>query len=302
MEIVLVPPNQRNLCSPISNPERPFSECLVANVTIRQWLTKALNRAGFTVVDTPIHSDKCVRLPVDHSIEIGALIMLSKMERSTVLLSEKNEILAWKGVESPEKAESQAITQAEVQRIRYPWDMLTLNSTILKKMTTTEIQGTISPLSHISGIARIGEGTEVLPGVVIEGNVIIGKNCRIGPNCFIRGNTSIADHCIIGNAVEIKNSIIYPHTCIAHLSFVGDSILGSHVNLGAGTIISNYRHDGKNHKMIIEGELINTGYQKLGAIIGDGVHTGINTSIYPARKIGKCRTTLPGTIVSHDLM
>lgn len=297
-----MPPAQRDLCAPICHAARPFSECLVANVTIRQWVTKELTRAGFDVVEAPRRSEHCIRLPIDHNIEVGVLIMLSKTERSTVLKSKNGEVLAWKGVDDPALAESMAVTEALVGHIRYPWDLLTLNSEIVGKLDYTEIRGEVSSLAHVQGYVRVGEGTEILPGVVIEGNVVIGKNCRIGPNCYIRGNTSIADNCIIGNAVEIKNSILYPYVCVAHLCFVGDSILGSHVNLGAGTITSNFRHDGKNHRMMVGGRLMDTGLAKLGAIIGDGVHTGINTSIYPARKIGMGRNTLPAAVVKTDLV
>lgn len=297
-----MPPSARELCAPICHAARPFSECLVANITLRQWVTKELTRAGFDVVDVPLSSEHCVRLPLDHDVEVGALVMLAGTDRSTVLLGSDGDVLAWKGVDDPSKAVSHQKTEAVTRRIRYPWDLLALNSDIIGKFGTTEIRGEVSSLAHINGFVRIGEGSEILPGVVIEGNVLIGRNCRIGPNCFLRGNTSIGDDCIIGNAVEIKNSIIYPGTTIAHLSFVGDSIVGAHVNLGAGTIISNFRHDGKNHRMMIEGNLVDTGCSKMGAIIGDGVHTGINTSIYPARKIGIGRTTLPGAIVRYDLM
>ena len=72
-------------------------------------------------------------------------------------------------------------------------------------------------------------------------------------------------------------------------------------NFGAGTITSNLRHDGSNHRSEVEGQLIDTGRRKFGAIIGDGVHTGINTSIYPGRKLGPNTTTLPGEVVSKDL-
>lgn len=302
MEIVLMPPAQRDLCAPVCHATRPFSECLVANVTIREWVTKELTRAGFDVVDAPRHTKHCIRLPIDNNIEVGVLIMLSKTERSTVLKDVNGKILAWKGVDDPAMAESLEVTETEVGHVRYPWDLLKLNSEIVGKLNSTEIRGEVSSVSHVRGFIRVGEGTEILPGVVIEGNVVIGKNCRIGPNCFIRGNTSIGDNCIIGNAVEIKNSILYPNVCVAHLCFVGDSILGAHVNLGAGTITSNFRHDGKNHRMMIDGALVDTGLPKLGAIIGDGVHTGINTSIYPARKINMGRHTLPGSIVKTDLL
>ncbi len=302
MEIILLPPSDRNLCDPISHAARPFSECLVANVTLRQWVTKELGRAGFEVVEVPRNPRSCVRLPLEYDIEVGALVMLAGMERPTVMNNEEGHILAWKGVDLPEQADSQVMTRARAKRICYPWELLELSAGIISRLRTTEICGEVDSLAHIDGHVRIGKGTRILPGVVIEGNAVIGKNCKIGPNCYIRGNTAIGDNCIIGNAVEIKNSIIYPDSCVAHLSFVGDSILGSHVNLGAGTITSNFRHDGKNHRMMIDGRLMDTGCQKLGAFIGDGVHTGVHTSIYPARKIGMGRTTLPGAIVKYDLM
>jgi bifunctional UDP-N-acetylglucosamine pyrophosphorylase/glucosamine-1-phosphate N-acetyltransferase len=137
--------------------------------------------------------------------------------------------------------------------------------------------------------------------VFIEGHVVIGENCKVGPNCYIRGATSIGDGCHIGQAVEIKNSLILSNTSIGHLSYVGDSVVGKKVNFGAGTITSNFRHDGANHRSMVDGQLIDTGRRKFGTIIGDHVHTGIHTSIYPGRKIGTHGSTRPGDIVQYDL-
>jgi bifunctional UDP-N-acetylglucosamine pyrophosphorylase/glucosamine-1-phosphate N-acetyltransferase len=130
---------------------------------------------------------------------------------------------------------------------------------------------------------------------------MIGENCTIGPNCFIRSCTTIGNDSKVGNAVEIKNSIIGDNTSIGHLSYVGDSVIGDYVNLGAGTITANLRHDDKNISSPVKGDMVDSGRRKLGAIIGDNVHTGINTSIYPGRKIWPEKTTLPGEIVSKDV-
>lgn len=185
--------------------------------------------------------------------------------------------------------------------IRYPWDLLRVNELYVSSLTEDSIQGEIHPSAVIEGIVHIGPGTRILPGVFIEGNVVIGANCKIGPNCYIRGNTSIGDHCHIGQSVEIKNCLILSHTNVGHLSYIGDSVLGEKVNLGAGTTTSNLRHDGKNHRSMVGGTLVDTGRRKFGAIIGDGVHTGINTSIYPGRKLWPNTSTRPGEIVQHDL-
>jgi bifunctional UDP-N-acetylglucosamine pyrophosphorylase/glucosamine-1-phosphate N-acetyltransferase len=102
--------------------------------------------------------------------------------------------------------------------------------------------------------------------------------------------------------VELKNSLLLDKTNVGHLAYVGDSVLGEKVNFGAGTIISNLRHDGKAHRTMVEGELIDTGRRKFGAIIGDGVHTGIHTAIYPGRKIWPGQTTRPAAVVDRDLV
>lgn len=185
--------------------------------------------------------------------------------------------------------------------IRHSWDLLRANELYLRSLQESEISGEVHPLAVIEGVVKVGEGTRILPGVFIEGNVVIGKNCKIGPNCYLRGYTSIGDGCHVGNAVEIKNSIILSKTNVGHLSYVGDSILGERVNLGAGTMVSNLRHDGKNHRTMVDGCLIDTGRRKFGTIIGDDVHTGINTAIYPGRKLFPGVSTAPGEVVKNDL-
>ena len=184
---------------------------------------------------------------------------------------------------------------------RYPWDLLAIHERIMAEMSKSELDGDVHDSAVIEGTVRLGKGSRILPGVFIEGNVVIGGNCKIGPNCYIRGATSIGDECHIGQSVEIKNTIILSGTNVGHLSYVGDSILGRGVNFGAGTNVSNLRHDGANHRSMTDDGLIDTGRRKLGVIVGDGVHTGIGTLIYPGRKIWPNMTTLPGETVATDL-
>jgi len=213
------------------------------------------------------------------------------------LIDESGEALAWKN-EQP----SDAILIAKSSLLlRHSWDLLKANEDFVSHLTENHILGDVHPAAHIEGIVHIGKGTRILPGVFIEGNVVIGENCKIGPNCYLRGSTSIGDHCHIGQAVEIKNSIILSHTSIGHLSYVGDSVIGHKVNFGAGTITSNLRHDGKNHRTSVGDQLIDTGRRKFGSIVGDHVHTGINTSLYPGRKLHPHTSTRPGDIVQKDL-
>jgi bifunctional UDP-N-acetylglucosamine pyrophosphorylase/glucosamine-1-phosphate N-acetyltransferase len=217
----------------------------------------------------------------------------------TTLIDARRAALAWRGAE-PDSASVFAARASFL--IRYPWDLLRANEQVVSLLTENIIEGEIHSSVVIEGVIHLGPGTRILPGVYIEGNVAIGAHCKIGPNCYIRGNTSIGDACHIGQSVEIKNSLILSKSHVGHLSYVGDSVLGEQVNFGAGTTTSNYRHDGRNHHSMVNGVLIDTGRRKLGAIVGDGVHTGINTSIYPGRKLWPDTSTRPGDIVQRDLV
>lgn len=185
--------------------------------------------------------------------------------------------------------------------IRYPWDVLKLGEIIVGAIKENRLLGTVRERVTIDGVLELGEGSVLLPGVYIEGKVIIGKNAKIGPNCYIRGNTYIGDDCHIGQAVEIKNSLLMDKVAAGHLSYVGDSIVGPRTNFGAGTITANFRHDGKNHRSMVGGKLIDSGRRKFGAIIGADVHTGIHTAIYPGRKLWAGVSTRPGDVVQHDI-
>ncbi|MHA1268844.1 MAG: bifunctional sugar-1-phosphate nucleotidylyltransferase/acetyltransferase [Candidatus Helarchaeota archaeon] len=166
-----------------------------------------------------------------------------------------------------------------------PWDLLDANKFLMDEINY-KIESKIEEGSHIVGNVSIGKNTIIRSGAYIKGPVIIGNNCDIGPNCYIRDYTTIGDYVRVGNACEIKSSIIMDHTNVAHLSYVGDSILGEHCNLGAGTITANLRFDKKHIKMTVKEEKVNTKRKKLGAIIGDYVQTGIGTTILPGIKIG----------------
>lgn len=184
--------------------------------------------------------------------------------------------------------------------LTYPWYMLEANEHFLSKLDKSETKGTLEPNVSIKGNVIIGEGSLIRNGTYIEGPVIIGKNCKIGPNCYIRPSTSIGDNCKVGNACEIENSILMGNVSIGHLSYFGDSILGENINIGAGTMVANLRHDNQNIKSLVAGKLTDTERRKFGTVIGDNVHTGISTLIYPGRKIWPNKTTLPGEIVKED--
>lgn len=182
------------------------------------------------------------------------------------------------------------------QDFSYPWDLLTANEKAIASMEVVRL-GEIEPNTTLKGLVSVGKNTIVRSGAYITGPVIIGENCDIGPNCFIRPGTAIGNFCHIGAGVEIKSSIIMPNSKVPHLSYVGDSIIGEYCNLGAGTKIANLRLDKQN--ISIGG--INTKRRKLGAIMGDHVETGINSSINVGTLIGNNCFIGPGAL-AHGII
>ena len=164
---------------------------------------------------------------------------------------------------------------------------------------------------------KIGLGSEILPGTILRGSTVIGSNCVIGPNCIIENSTvgddvrlnyvqmyeSVAESGVkigpfvhvrpgslikkgakIGDFVEIKNSVIGDHTAVAHLTYIGDSDVGSKVNFGCGTVTVNY-----------------DGMTKSRTVIGDNCFIGCNTNLIAPVKLGRGAYTAAGTTVAKDV-
>lgn len=301
MQATLLPPRNPVLCAPITS-NRDLGSCLIANIPMIDLLSAELTRAGLQLVDEMEAGARTLRIPIDTWLELGALLMLGRNPKSARLCDSDGVVLAWKGFEKPEDCEEEIRTEAGCFPIVYPWDLLRMNEEVVALMDESTLNGEVSPLATITGCVRIGHGARIHPGTVIEGPVIIGPGAQIGPNALVRGATSIGANCYIGQGAEVKNSIIYPNTYISRHCYVGDSIIGSHVTLGSGTRTENNRHDGRQHTSMIQGKPVDTGRGKLGAMIGDGVKTGVNTSLEAGVKIGVARTTKPSSYVHKDLM
>ncbi|RLE62057.1 MAG: hypothetical protein DRJ38_10320, partial [Thermoprotei archaeon] len=162
-------------------------------------------------------------------------------------------------------------------------------------------QGTIEKNVTIKGKVIIGEDTIIRSGSYLVGPLYIGSHSDIGPNCYIREYCSIGNNVRVGHACELKNTIIFDNSHVPHLSYIGDSIIGSHVNLGAGTITANLRFDKKSVPMTIKGERMDSGRKKMGAIIGDYVQTGIGTTLMPGVKIGPYSIVGPNMNLWDDI-
>lgn len=140
--------------------------------------------------------------------------------------------------------------------------------------------------TYISPETTIEPDTEILPCTYIEGKNKIGRNCKIGPFARLRGDVELGDYVKIGNFVEIKKTKIAEHTNVSHLSYVGDSELGSNVNIGAGTITANYNHATK---------------EKFQTVIKDGASTGSNSVLVAPVVLGENAAIGAGTVISKDV-
>lgn len=177
-----------------------------------------------------------------------------------------------------------------------PWSLLgdPLDA-LFARLPDEEIRIRLLPEVHLTGNQIvIGKGTRIHPGVVIEGPMVIGEEVEIRPGAYLRGGVWIGDGCVVGANTEVKRAILFPGAKAPHLNYVGDSILGCGVNLGAGTILSNFRHDGGAIRIPLDGRAILTGRRKLGAILGDSVQTGCNCVLHPGVVVGHDTQIYPG--------
>ncbi len=171
--------------------------------------------------------------------------------------------------------------------LEYVWEVLNRRDEFIKERVVSALKGKIMPQAIIEGEVYLGEGSIVEPGAYIKGPTIIGENTLIRHGAYIRGNVLIGDNCIIGHSTEVKGSIMLNHSRAPHFAYVGDSVLGNEVNLGAGTRLSNVKVTKRNIKLFINGREYDTRLTKFGAIIGDRVQTGCNTVTNPGTLIGR---------------
>lgn len=204
----------------------------------------------------------------------------------------------------------------------WPWESLSsLDGYLDMLLAEDALVGGESPIMdgvRIQGDVRIGPRTWIEPGVVIEGIVHIGADCVVESGAYIRGPAWIGNHCeirqgaylrgvvlaaddaVLGHACEFKRCIILEGAQAPHFNYVGDSIIGVHAHIGAGVILSNVRLDKKHVRAVLLGpgdgstfagasnqlEIVDTGLEKFGAILGDSCEVGCNSVLNPGTILG----------------
>lgn len=168
------------------------------------------------------------------------------------------------------------------------WSPLLLLNQYLGEKKNCQIEIEIHKGIFLEGAESIsiGKGTIIEPGVYIQGPCVIGKNCVIRHGAYIRGGVICGDGCQIGHSAEIKHSILLDGACATHFVYVGDSILGNGVNLGAGVKCANLRLDRREVGVMIEGKRVKTGLRKFGCVVGDRTQIGCNSVLNPGTLVG----------------
>ena len=193
------------------------------------------------------------------------------------------------------------ITSHQWLYLKYPWHILNVMDTCLDTIAGQTIARNVRIGKNVTleGPLVLEEGVRILEGAKIVGPTYIGKGTIVGNNTMIR-KSHIGDFCVIGFSTDITRSYI-GNSCWLHTNFIGDSVIGEAVSIGAGTVLANLRLDESTIFSQVEGEKVNTERTKLGAIIGDNVRVGVHVSIMPGIKIGSNSFIGAGVILGEDI-
>lgn len=170
------------------------------------------------------------------------------------------------------------------------WDVIPALAGMVARLLKT-----LDAAYEIEGDVAVHRTTKVEPGAVMKGPLIVGPNCLIAAGSVIRGGCWLDSDCIVGPGVELKTTILFQGSKLAHFNFVGDSILGRDVNLEAGSIIANHRNELVDPRLRIDyhGKTLEADTLKFGALVGDGCRIGANAVVAPGAILP------PGTVISR---
>lgn len=217
--------------------------------------------------------------------------------------TERGEIEATEALTQYAKKERVAVVNYDGywNDVGYYWNYLDSSRYALDNLLEGKVEGIVEKNVSVKGKVFIGKGALVKSGTYIEGPAFIGEGAIVGPNAFIREGTVLEGGNHVGNASEIKNSVLGRGSNAPHLSYVADSILCDDVNLGGGTIVANLKFDETHVEPEIKGEKVSSKKRKLGCVIGSGTRIGINVSINCGVLIGENCRIFPHAMVMKNL-
>jgi NDP-sugar pyrophosphorylase family protein len=188
----------------------------------------------------------------------------------------------------------QTIAKELFEQAEYPWEVLSqIESFILKVGPTLPKE----EYDQVKEDVWVAKSAKVAPTAHLGGPLIIGPDTEVRHCAFIRGKALVGAGCVVGNSTELKNVILFNSVQVPHYNYVGDSILGYKSHMGAGSITSNVKSDKTLVTIQAEGEKIETGLKKMGAVLGDFVEVGCNSVLNPGTVIGHHSNVYPLSMV-----
>lgn len=178
--------------------------------------------------------------------------------------------------------------------VTYPWEALPKIKDFILELGATLSK---EEYDYKGDNVWIHKTAKIYPNNYIAGPAIIGAETEVRPGAFIRGNALVGNGCVVGNSTELKNVILFNKVQVPHYNYVGDSILGYKAHMGAGSITSNVKSDKRLVVVHNEGESIETGLKKFGAMLGDNVEVGCNSVLNPGTVICKESNVYPTSCV-----
>jgi NDP-sugar pyrophosphorylase family protein len=185
--------------------------------------------------------------------------------------------------------------------IKYPWHIFRVMEYFLDNAQPyIASSARISEKAIIEGKVILSDNVKVLENAVIRGPVYIGANSVIGNNVLVRDHSHIGSNSVIGYSTEVKHAYI-GNNCWFHSNYIGDSIIDDDCSFGAGTVLANFRLDEGNIQIEVGDSLVDTGHDKLGAIVGRGCRIGVNASLMPGVRVGPDSFVGPQLCLRQDL-
>lgn len=186
--------------------------------------------------------------------------------------------------------EGSSIALPYILGYNYPWDVLPNIKRII-----LEIGADLDPEEYDrqSDDIWVSKRAKVSPNATVNGPAIIMEGAEIRQCAYIRGSALVGRDAVVGNSVELKNCILFDKVQVPHFNYIGDSILGYRSHTGAGAVTSNVKSDKTLVTVNIDGERVETGLKKFGAILGDNVEVGCNSVLNPGTVIGQNTNIYP---------
>ena len=178
--------------------------------------------------------------------------------------------------------------------LKFPWEVLPKIKDFIIKLGETLPEDRYERKGENIWIAK---SAKVFPAAYIAGPCIIDEDAEVRHCAFIRGSAIVGKGCVVGNSTELKNVILFNKVQVPHYNYVGDSILGFKAHMGAGSITSNVKSDKTLVVVKSDGENIETGLKKFGAMLGDNVEVGCNSVLNPGTVVGRSTNIYPTSCV-----